>query len=395
MARILVVGGGFAGLSAAARLAKLRHDVTVLERADRPGGRLRGLSPDGEHWTAGPPTVTLPGVFRDLFRKSGRPMTALIDITPAGPRRHVVPRRGLRRGVTVDLPFGTRGAQHDAVVAARGRDAWSPWVDVLGDPWNLLRREVLEMTHGPDSPVEPPMSGRTLTELARNLKDPRLRPLAVDLLGADPRSPAAVAVWHHVERNFGRWRFAGGLPGLADALVTRLGERKVTIETAVPVERPRGDDVVTGVVLEDGSAREADLVVWATGTDPDVPAPPPTRRWTAVRLCGGRLPEDFVVHDRAVVRGWHSGEDRWVLESAAEVNPLTVLREHGMLTGDDAFAVTAVDAPAAHGGVPHPARSPRPGLWLVGGAAAAGMSLEVTGMGTAALAEHIGAAPRR
>ena len=43
VARILVVGSGFAGLSAAARLAKLRHEVTVLEREHEPGGLLLGM----------------------------------------------------------------------------------------------------------------------------------------------------------------------------------------------------------------------------------------------------------------------------------------------------------------------------------------------------------------
>ncbi|HET8960212.1 FAD-dependent oxidoreductase, partial [Nocardioides sp.] len=33
MARVVVVGGGFGGLAAAARLAKLGHDVTLTERS--------------------------------------------------------------------------------------------------------------------------------------------------------------------------------------------------------------------------------------------------------------------------------------------------------------------------------------------------------------------------
>lgn len=41
MARILVVGGGIAGLTCAFRLTQRAHDVTVLEREAEPGGRMR------------------------------------------------------------------------------------------------------------------------------------------------------------------------------------------------------------------------------------------------------------------------------------------------------------------------------------------------------------------
>ena len=47
MANVVVVGGGFAGMSAAARLAKLRHDVTLLESSQSLGGRLNGMTVGG------------------------------------------------------------------------------------------------------------------------------------------------------------------------------------------------------------------------------------------------------------------------------------------------------------------------------------------------------------
>ena len=40
MARVVVVGGGFGGMASAARLAKLGHEVTLLEASSRLGGAL-------------------------------------------------------------------------------------------------------------------------------------------------------------------------------------------------------------------------------------------------------------------------------------------------------------------------------------------------------------------
>lgn len=389
MARILVIGSGFAGLSAAARLAKLRHDVTVLERESEPGGRLLGLRIGEDRWAAGPESVTLPGVFRDLFRKSGRPMDALVTISPAGPRQHLLPARWPRKSVTFDLPFGTRGAQHDAVTAALGRDEWSPWLDELASPWNALRRGVLEAVHT-DSPVEVPLGTSNLAAYARQLRDSRLRRLVIDQPGVDPtQAPAAIAVWNYVERNFGRWTFDGGSAGLAAALVTRLRERKVTIETNMAVELPPGE-VVEGVLLADGSVRPADVVVWAAGA----PADSPDRALTAVKLQNASLPDDFIVHGRSVVRGWRSGENRWVIESPASLDPLDELARHGLDVRAASTWRGVASAPATLDQIPRPARSPRPGLWLVGGAAVPGASLEITGMGTAALAGELGPVPR-
>ena len=45
--KALVIGSGFAGLSAATNLAQEGFDVTILEKNDRPGGRARSFFVDG------------------------------------------------------------------------------------------------------------------------------------------------------------------------------------------------------------------------------------------------------------------------------------------------------------------------------------------------------------
>ncbi len=45
--KIIVIGSGFAGLTAAGLLAKQGHEVTILEKNDQPGGRARIWEKDG------------------------------------------------------------------------------------------------------------------------------------------------------------------------------------------------------------------------------------------------------------------------------------------------------------------------------------------------------------
>ena len=76
MARVVVVGGGFGGLSAAARLAKLRHEIVLLESTSALGGRLLGHRIGDTAWQLSLDTVTLPGVLRDLFRNASEQLSA-------------------------------------------------------------------------------------------------------------------------------------------------------------------------------------------------------------------------------------------------------------------------------------------------------------------------------
>ena len=67
MAHVVVIGGGIGGTAAAARLAKLRHAVTLVERLDRLGGAVGFLEQDGYRWDTGPTSTALPAAVRDLF----------------------------------------------------------------------------------------------------------------------------------------------------------------------------------------------------------------------------------------------------------------------------------------------------------------------------------------
>jgi len=310
----VVIGGGFGGLASAARLAKLGHDVTLLEATGRLGGALGYVEQDGFRWDAGATTTTLPAVIRDFFRKSGRPAEKEIDLVPVEPAQ----QHRFADGTVLDLPGGSRAGQHDAVAAALGEDAakrWTGYVDDFGEVWDALRRDWFERPWSEEhasKDAKALLSTRlTLHRVVnRELRDERLRLVAchrVAFDGHEPRNvPAWEGVWSYVEQNFGSWTLPGGMGQLADVLASRLETRRVTVLTGSPardlvVENGR----VVAVRLDEGTV-DADHVVCAI--DPrrlpalaayvarTMPAIPPSMCHVGVVGDVPELPAEVVLH---------------------------------------------------------------------------------------------------
>jgi phytoene desaturase len=70
--KAVIIGSGFAGLSAACFLAKAGCDVTVLEKQHTPGGRARQLKEEGFVFDMGPSWYWMPEVFERFFNSFGK-----------------------------------------------------------------------------------------------------------------------------------------------------------------------------------------------------------------------------------------------------------------------------------------------------------------------------------
>ena len=73
--RVAVIGGGVAGLAAAARLSAQGYRVDLLEAASEPGGKMRDYQADGFRFDGGPSLFTLPEVMEQLFADCGKKMS--------------------------------------------------------------------------------------------------------------------------------------------------------------------------------------------------------------------------------------------------------------------------------------------------------------------------------
>ncbi|SFW86120.1 phytoene desaturase family protein [Amycolatopsis australiensis] len=83
--RVVVVGAGLAGLSAALHLAGRGRQVTVVERDPRAGGRTGRVVVDGYHLDTGPAVLTMPSILAEVFAAGGADLAGHLSLTRLDP----------------------------------------------------------------------------------------------------------------------------------------------------------------------------------------------------------------------------------------------------------------------------------------------------------------------
>ena len=58
--KVIIIGSGFGGLTAAIRLCAKGFDVEIVEKRDKPGGRAYVYEQDGFVFDGGPTIITAP-----------------------------------------------------------------------------------------------------------------------------------------------------------------------------------------------------------------------------------------------------------------------------------------------------------------------------------------------
>jgi phytoene desaturase len=275
MARVVIVGAGVGGLAAAARLADFGHEVTVLERTTTIGGAVGTVVRDGFRFDTGPTAFTLPAVFRDLFRATGRPLERVLDVVPVEPAG----RYRFGDGVKVDLPNASRAGAIESLDDALGAGAgarFDTWLRRGERVWRTVRgpvtesppatRDLFRFAARPGGVLALGLDGLRRTFVEQSGTDHRLRTLidgfAADA-GVDPRrAPSALAVLPYLEHTFGTWYVQGGMHRLAEAIGDRAVERGATLRSGVTVDAINtSGGRASGVRLADGTVLAADVVV--------------------------------------------------------------------------------------------------------------------------------------
>jgi phytoene desaturase len=290
--RVIVVGAGLGGLACALHLAGAGREVTVVERAGVPGGRVGRLELDGYRFDLGPTVLTAPDLLAEPLAAVGENLADWLELVPLDPAYRAHYPDGSTLDVTTD-PH--RMAQAIADLAgpreADGYRRFAAWAERL---WRLERRDFIDRNL--DSPrdlltanlVKLALTGgfrRLGPKISQFFRDPRTRRIfsfqALYAGLAPERALALYAVISYLDTVAGVYYPRGGMRAVPQAMADVAAKHSVTFryDTTVTGVETRGDRAVA-VHTADGERLTADAIV----LNPDLaaafrllPGPPPTR----------------------------------------------------------------------------------------------------------------------
>jgi 1-hydroxycarotenoid 3,4-desaturase len=273
---VIVIGAGIAGLVTALLLASRGAAVTVIERAARPGGKMREVDVAGRRIDAGPTVFTMRWVFDDIFADAGTSLDAHLKLRPL----EVIARHAWDRDERLDLFVDAKrsvAAIGDFAGAAEAR-RYLEFHKAARGIYETLEHPFIRSSR--PTPVGlvgriGPFGLRRLWNirpyetlwgaLGGHFKDPRLRQLFgryATYSGSSPfLAPATLMLIAHVEQE-GVWTVEGGMHQTALALARLAEERGATFRYQTEVaEILANRQRALGVRLATGEHLEATAVV--------------------------------------------------------------------------------------------------------------------------------------
>ncbi len=274
--RVVVIGAGFGGLSAAAHLVGNGHEVTVLERESTPGGRAAVVRQDGFTLDLGPTVFTMPELLDEAFAAAGARRDDHVQIDPIDPMYRAV----FADGSTLRIRRGREAMSAEITEFAGRREAgvFHEFCDWVTELYELEMPNFIDTNF--DSPLDVIRPWRAAVELVRAgglrrldravssfFHDERLqRVFSFQSMyaGVAPHSALALySVITYMDTVAGVHVVRGGLAAAGRGLAKAVAGAGATFRYESTVSRilRDGEGAATGVELSTGDRLLADAVV--------------------------------------------------------------------------------------------------------------------------------------
>ncbi|MUW15582.1 phytoene desaturase [Halorubrum sp. CBA1125] len=269
---VVVIGGGFGGLSTACYLADAGADVVLLEKNEQLGGRASRLEAEGFRFDMGPSWYLMPDVFERFFGHFGREPTEFYELERLDPhyrvfwkdgdRADVLPDRERNRELFEEYEPGA-GAAFESYLEEAERTYEVGMEHFVYEDRPRLRdyvdRDVLRYSWGLS------LLSNMQSHVEEYFDHPKLQQLmqyTLVFLGGSPyNTPALYNLMSHVDYNMGVYYPEGGIGAVVDGIVELGADLGVEYVTDAEVAGIEGRYGAFAVDTADGDRYLSDLVV--------------------------------------------------------------------------------------------------------------------------------------
>lgn len=240
--KALVIGSGFAGLSAAIALASKGFETTIVEKNNSIGGRARQFSESGFTFDMGPSWYWMPDVFESFFNRFGKSVSDYYELIRLDPSYQVV------YGKSEEMPIPANMGELEALFESIEAGAGLKLREFLKQAAYKYEVGINKLVYKPGRSVTEFASVKLLADVLRMdvfqsmakhvrkfFKHPKLIELMefpVLFLGALPENtPALYSLMNYADMSLGTWYPKGGMFKIVEAMAALAESLGVSIHT--------------------------------------------------------------------------------------------------------------------------------------------------------------------
>lgn len=270
--KVIVIGSGFAGISAATSLADKGYRVTILEKNSVPGGRARKFEAEGFTFDMGPSWYWMPDVFEQYFERFGKKVSDYYDLVRLNPSYSVffgkndvmhVPAKMSELYAMFDRyePGSSKHLKTFLEEAAyKYKVGMSEFVHKPSHSiWEFADLRILRSMFGLE------MFQSISSSIRKRFKNPKLIELLefpVLFLGATPQNtPALYSMMNYADMVLGTWYPMGGMHKIVEGMLALAKEKGVRLELNQNVQRIEIPNGHARSVITQNRSFTADIVV--------------------------------------------------------------------------------------------------------------------------------------
>jgi phytoene desaturase len=269
--KAIIIGCGFAGLSAASFMAKAGWQVTVLEKHKTAGGRARVLEKDGFIFDMGPSWYWMPDVFERYFAQFGKKIEDYYSLTRLDPSYRIYWPDSI-----TDVPADY--AQFRSLLESMEPGAGARLDDFLKEAEFKYKIGIEELVYKPGLSVTEFFEWNILkgalrldifTSIKKHIhkyfRHPKIRQMLefpILFLGALPENtPALYSLMNYADIIGGTWYPQGGMYSVVKAMVSLAEELGVQFHYGQNVRSILLEGTTAKKVITENTFYEADVVI--------------------------------------------------------------------------------------------------------------------------------------